>query len=82
MDERSRVLMAAIVGAALGGVYGWLYLTENGRRVREQIEPKLDDFIGEITRVRGTVEKARSAANEGWRSLSEMTGGGQGRWSA
>jgi hypothetical protein len=74
--------MAAIVGAALGGVYGWLYLTENGRRVREQIEPKLDDFIGEITRVRGTVEKARSAANEGWRSLSEITGGGQGRWSA
>lgn len=82
MDERSRVLMATIVGAALGGVYGWLYLTENGRRMREQIEPKLDDFIGEITRVRGTVEKARSAANEGWRSLSEITGGGQGRWSA
>jgi hypothetical protein len=82
VDERSRVLMATIVGAALGGVYGWLYLTENGRRVREQIEPKLDDFIGEITRVRGTVEKARSAANEGWRSLNEITGGGQGRWSA
>ena len=82
MDERSRVLMATIVGAALGGVYGWLYLTENGRRMREQIEPKLDDFIGEITRVRGTVEKARSAANEGWRSLSEITGAGQGRWSA
>jgi len=82
VDERSRVLMATIVGAALGGVYGWLYLTEAGRRVREQIEPKLDDFIGEITRVRGTVEKARSAANEGWRSLSEITGGGQGRWSA
>jgi len=74
--------MATIVGAALGGVYGWLYLTENGRRMREQIEPKLDDFIGEITRVRGTVEKARSAANEGWRSLSEITGAGQGRWSA
>lgn len=82
MDERSRVLMATIVGAAFGGAYGWLYLTENGRRMREQIEPKLDDFIGEITRVRGTVEKARSAANEGWRSLSEITGGGQGRWSA
>lgn len=82
MDERARVLMATFVGAALGGVYGWLYLTANGRRMREQIEPKLDDFIGEITRVRGTVEKARSAANEGWRSLSEITGGGQGRWSA
>jgi hypothetical protein len=58
-------------------------MTENGRRVREQIEPRLDDFLGELTRVRGTVEKARTAANEGWRSLNEMTGGTPGgRWSA
>ena len=88
MDERSRVLMATCVGAVIGGVWGWLYLTENGRRIRDQIEPRLDDFMSEVTRVRGTVENARSAANEGWRSLSEMTGGtpggatGGGRWSA
>ena len=82
MNERSRVLMATLLGAVIGGVWGWLYMTENGRRVRDSIEPKLDDFIGELTRVRGTVEKARTAANEGWRSLHEMTGGPQGRWSA
>ncbi len=50
--------------------------------LREQIEPRLDDLIGEMTRVRGTVEKARSAANEGWRSLSDITSGQGGRWSA
>ena len=82
MDERSRVLMATMLGAVAGGVWGWLYMTENGRRVRNQIEPKLDDFINELTRVRGTVEKARTAANEGWRSLNDMAGGGQSRWSA
>ncbi|HEU4927998.1 MAG TPA: YtxH domain-containing protein [Vicinamibacterales bacterium] len=82
MDERSRVLMATFLGAVVGGVWGWLYMTESGRRVRNQIEPKLDDFMNELTRMRGTVEKARSAANEGWRSLSDITGGGQGRWSA
>lgn len=82
MDERSKVLMMTFMGAVVGGVGGWLYMTENGRRLREQIEPKLDDFLGELTRVRGTVEKARTAANEGWRSLNEMTGGGGGRWSA
>lgn len=81
MDDRSRVLMATVLGAIAGGVYGWLYMTENGRRVRDQIEPKLDDFVHEITKVRGTVEKARSAATEGWKSLSEVTGG-QARWSA
>ena len=83
VDERSRVLMATLIGAVAGGVWGWLYLTESGRRVRDQIEPKLDDFIGEISRVRGTVEKARTAADEGWRSLSDMAAGTQGgRWSA
>jgi hypothetical protein len=84
VDERSRVLVATCVGAVIGGVWGWLYLTENGRNVRDQIEPKLDDLISEVGRVRGTVEKARSAANEGWRSLSDITGGGGrgGRWSA
>jgi hypothetical protein len=56
-------------------------MTENGRRVRDQIEPKLDDFVNELTRMRGTVEKARSAANEGWRSLN-VVAGGQTRWSA
>jgi hypothetical protein len=82
VDERSRVLMATMLGAVVGGVWGWLYMTENGRRVRNQIEPKLDDFLTELTRVRGTVEKARTAANEGWRSLNDMAGGGQSRWSA
>ena len=74
MDERSRVLMATFLGAVVGGVWGWLYMTENGRRVRDQIEPKLDDFMNEVTRVRGTVEKARTAANEGWRSLNDIAG--------
>jgi len=83
VDERSRVMLATCLGAVLGGAWGWLYLTESGRHVRAQIEPRLDDLIGEMTRVRGTVEKARTAANEGWRSLSDITSGGQGgRWSA
>jgi hypothetical protein len=82
VDERSRVLMATCVGAVIGGVWGWLYLTESGRRVLDQIDPRLDDFMNEVARMRGTVEKARTAANEGWRSLSDLTGGQQGRWSA
>ena len=88
MDERSRVVLATLLGAVAGGIWGWLYMTDNGRRLRSQIEPKLDDFLRELQNVRGTVEKARTAANEGWRSIGEMTGstapggGAQGRWSA
>ena len=82
VDERARVLVATCLGAVVGGVWGWLYMTENGRRVRDQIEPKLDDWMHELTRVRGTVEKARNVASEGWRSLNDVTGAAQGRWSA
>jgi len=82
VDERSRVLLATCLGAVAGGVWGYLYLTENGRRVRDQIEPKLDDLMHEVTRVRGTVEKARQVASEGLRSLNDVTGAAQGRWSA
>ena len=82
MEERSRVLLATMLGAIAGGVWGWLYLTEGGRRVRMQIEPKLDDFMREVVNARNTVEKAKTAANEGWRSLNEITGGAQERWSA
>jgi hypothetical protein len=84
VDERSRVLAATCIGAVVGGVWGWLYLTESGRRVLDQIDPRLDDFMSEVARMRGTVEKARTAASEGWQSLSDITGAqqGQGRWSA
>ena len=82
MEERSRVLLATMMGAVAGGVWGWLYLTEDGSRVRTQIEPKLDDFVRELANARGTVDKARTAASEGWRSLNDITGGAQGRWSA
>jgi hypothetical protein len=82
VDERSRVLLAACLGAVAGGVWGYLYLTEGGRQLREQIEPRLDDLLSEMTRVRGTVEKARTVANEGWRSLSDITSAKGGRWSA
>src|SRR5438132_7360104 len=50
MSERSRVLTAACAGAALGGIWGWLYTTEGGRRLRDRIEPGFDRFLDELGR--------------------------------
>ncbi len=74
MDDRSRVALAAVLGAVLGGCWGYLYLTEGGRRLRLHLEPTLDDVLTEVRRWRSTVEKARSAMDEGWRSLNEIAG--------
>ncbi len=74
MTNNSRVLLSSLAGAVIGGLVGYLYLTESGRRVRDQVEPRLDDFLREIGRLRTTVNKAQAAAAEGWRSLNEVVG--------
>jgi hypothetical protein len=74
MDERSRVLLSALLGAALGGVAGYLYLTEQGRYVRGQIEPTLDSIVTELEKARTTGEKVREVAREGQRTLNDLVG--------
>jgi hypothetical protein len=74
VDDRSRVILATLLGAGIGGTLGYFYLTEAGARARQRIEPRLDDFIAEMRRMRATAEKARTAADEGWRTLNELVG--------
>ena len=64
--------MTTVMGAAVGGMVGWLYLTERGRRVRVQLEPFFDSIIDEIHQTQQTVDKARLAANEGRRALDDV----------
>ena len=66
--------MSALLGAALGGVTGYLYLTEQGRHVRGQIEPTLDGIVTELERARATGEKVREVAREGERTLKDLVG--------
>jgi hypothetical protein len=80
MSERSRVFAATVAGAALGGLVGYLYFTANGRRMREQIEPRLDEIARELVRLRTTVQKARTVASEGWRSIDELAGHREQEW--
>lgn len=80
MNERSAVLFGAVIGAAAGGLAGYLFLTERGRALRGDLEPALNDVLRNIWALRDTVERARSAASEGWRAISEAAGEGTG-WS-
>jgi len=74
VTEGSRVFLSALAGAMVGAAAGYLYLTDGGRRVRSQVEPKLDDAVREMRRLRGTAVKVQAAASEGWRSLRELAG--------
>lgn len=72
MEDRSRVLAAAGVGAVVGGLWGWLYLTKSGCQVRDQIEPTIDRIIDELKAVRATGEKAKTVIDDGRRLLSDV----------
>ena len=72
MTDTNRICMASAIGAVVGGLWGYLYLTESGRRFRVQLEPRIDDFLNEMHRMQGTVHKAREAASESWASLQDM----------
>jgi gas vesicle protein len=80
MNERGTIFLGAAFGAALGGLTGYLFLTERGRQLRSELEPKLDDVLRNVAALRDTVERARMAASEGWRAISDAAAEGT-RWS-
>lgn len=75
MRESVQVAAATVMGALLGGLVGYLFFTDPGRRVRADLEPRLDDLTRDLVRVRVALEKTARAANEGRRLLDEMAGG-------
>ena len=73
-DENSRAVTATIVGAMVGAAMGYFFFTENGRSLRRQLEPALDDISRELNSFRSTVQKAAGVATEGWQVLNDALG--------
>ncbi len=61
------------LGAAVGLALGYLFFTEHGRQLRARVEPELERWLGEFSRLRDTAETARRAYVEGRDSLAAMS---------
>ena len=44
MNEKSQMVRATLIGAVLGAIAGYLFFTDRGRRLRQQVEQALDEM--------------------------------------
>ena len=61
MNDQTSIMLTTLVGAIVGGCAGYLFLTEDGRRLRQDLEPKIADLMAEIGKAGSVVKDARHA---------------------
>jgi hypothetical protein len=72
VDDRGRVLLSVFIGAAVGGLFGFIAFTDAGRRFRQHLEPQLESLVDDTQRLRQTFERVGSAALDTWQSVSHI----------
>jgi gas vesicle protein len=72
VNEQSRLVTGALIGAIAGCAATYLFFTDKGRGWRARIEPVVDDLRREFGRFQSTVEKLGVMANEGMRVVTEF----------
>jgi len=62
-----RVALSALLGAALGGVIGYVLFTEHGERLRARYRPHLEGVLDDALQVQGSLAKLG-----GWSALAGL----------
>jgi len=76
VNERAAVWLGALAGAVVGGALGYLYLTDRGREIREDVEPALSDLLRELGKAWETAEQARETVDGLWQGGTRTGGAG------
>jgi hypothetical protein len=70
MDDRTRIALGLGIGAALGGFAAFLLFTEKGRSFRSELEPQLEELVGEAQRLTAAFDRTRRAVKDGLATLT------------
>ena len=60
------------MGALAGIAASYLFFTERGRVIRDQLEPRVDELRQEFQKFQRTIEKVGDMASEGMRVVQEF----------
>jgi len=80
VNERTVVICSGLIGAAVGALAGYLFLTQSGRQLRRDLEPRLDDLARDFVALQGTVARATDVAQQGWKAINDAAGGRRQGW--
>ena len=69
MEDRARIVVSMLMGAALGGFAGFVLFTQRGQAFRRELEPQLEDLFGEAQRLTAAFDKTRRAVKDGLAGL-------------
>ena len=72
MRDRTAVLIGLVAGAVAGGVAGWLMLTDDGRRVRARLEPRLQDLAAQAMALSASAKRLQVAARDSARTARDV----------
>lgn len=60
MNDRSMMLLGAIIGAGVGAGVGFVLFTERGRQLRAELQPEIETVMREAVRLGQVVDDLRN----------------------
>ena len=76
MNDRSMVLLGAIIGAGVGAAVGFVLFTKRGRQLRAELQPEIETVVREAMRVGQVLDEMRSGRAAA--PVATATAGGAG----
>jgi hypothetical protein len=71
VTTRQYTFAVTLAGAVAGAMVSYLFFTDRGREIRDQLLPMLDDLEHELGSIRGKVARTLNAANASWQAVND-----------